>query len=98
MSRLGSIDPEGILKACTTNVRMNSASTTAITSDSKYSRAIDFLNAGVARRLPFGSDLQHGQERLLRDLHASHALHALLAFLLLLQQLALAGDVAAVAL
>ena len=44
MSRFGSIEPVGILNAWTTNVRMNSASTTAMTSDSKYSRATDFLN------------------------------------------------------
>ncbi len=43
MSRFGSIEPVGILNAWTTNVRMNSASTTAMTSDSKYSRATDFL-------------------------------------------------------
>ena len=38
------------------------------------------------------------QERLLRDLDVADLLHPLLAFLLLLEQLALAGDVAAVAL
>src|SRR5918992_1542049 len=42
--------------------------------------------------------LEHREERLLRHLHAAHLLHALLAFLLLLEQLALARDVAAVAL
>src|SRR3972149_1665623 len=36
---------------------------------------------------------QHGQERLLGDLHAADPLHARLALLLLLQQLALARDV-----
>ncbi|MBG9887033.1 hypothetical protein ABE10_10920, partial [Bacillus toyonensis] len=41
---------------------------------------------------------QRGDERLLGDLHAADHLHALLAFLLLLQELALSGDVAAVAL
>src|SRR4051812_29281142 len=41
---------------------------------------------------------QNGHEGLLRDVHAADALHALLAFLLFLQQLAFAGDVAAVAL
>src|SRR5438132_14411251 len=41
---------------------------------------------------------QGRDERLLRDLDPADALHALLAFLLLLQQLALARDVAAVAL
>src|SRR5438309_1166250 len=41
---------------------------------------------------------QDRHERLLGDLHIAHPLHPLLAFLLLLQQLALARDVAAVAL
>src|SRR4029077_4412929 len=42
--------------------------------------------------------LEHGEEGLLRDLDRAHHLHPLLAFLLLLEQLALARDVAAVAL
>ncbi len=42
MSRLFSIDPVGILKACTTQVRTNSARITAMTIDSKYSRTVDF--------------------------------------------------------
>src|SRR5687767_6560735 len=41
---------------------------------------------------------EHRQEGLLRNLHRSDALHPLLPFLLLLEQLALASDVAAVAL
>jgi hypothetical protein len=41
-SRFGSIEPVGILNACTTNVRMNSARMTATTIDSKYSRTVDF--------------------------------------------------------
>src|SRR5258708_18607099 len=41
---------------------------------------------------------QHRHERLLRDLHIADALHSGFARLLLLQQLALARDVAAVAL
>src|SRR5262245_38674415 len=43
-------------------------------------------------------DLQDGQKRFLGDVHAPDPLHALLPFLLLLEQLALARDVAAVAL
>src|SRR5882762_8634398 len=43
-------------------------------------------------------NLQDRQEGLLRDLDGPHLLHALLSFLLLLEQLALARDVAAVAL
>src|SRR5579885_643925 len=41
--------------------------------------------------------VEHRQEGLLGNLHGADLLHALLAFLLLLQQLALARDVAAVA-
>ena len=56
MSRLFSIEPVGILNACTTNVRMNSARMTAMTIDSKYSRTVDFLNGvGIvchSRRFP----------------------------------------------
>src|SRR3954453_12232849 len=62
----------------------------------------------IARMIRFSSDsestlarfprAQHGQECLLRNLDAADALHALLAGLLLLEQLALARDVAAVAL
>src|SRR5215475_11555861 len=43
-------------------------------------------------------DLQDREERLLRDLDGTDLLHPLLAGLLLLQQLALAGDIAAIAL
>src|SRR5690606_10821527 len=64
----------------------------ATTSDSKYSRPTDFFTSLSL------SDLEHGEESLLRDLDAANALHALLAFLLLLEQLALSRDVAAVAL
>src|ERR671916_277646 len=45
-----------------------------------------------------GVGREHGQERLLWHLDRAHLLHALLALLLLLEQLALARDVAAVAL
>src|SRR5262245_49327235 len=43
-------------------------------------------------------DAQHREEGLLRDVHGADPLHPLLAFLLLLEQLALARDVSAVAL
>src|SRR5688572_1862016 len=43
-------------------------------------------------------DPQHGEKRLLGDLHRPHHLHPLLAFLLLVEELSLARDVAAVAL
>src|SRR4051794_25576530 len=47
---------------------------------------------------PVVPQLQDGEERLLRDLDAPDLLHALLALLLALEELALARDVAAVAL
>src|SRR5687768_6841377 len=99
MRRFSSIEPVGILNAWTTNVRMNSARMTATTIDSKYSRIVDFLKSVMtARSLRPGSHLQDGEKGLLRDLDLADPLHPLLAFLLLLEQLALAGDVAAVAL
>src|SRR5581483_2287583 len=51
-----------------------------------------------ALRNLFFADLQHSKESFLRYVHFANALHALLAFFLLLEQLALAADVAAVAL
>src|SRR5690242_16627458 len=45
---------------------------------------------------PF-ANLEHSQERFLRDINSTDALHALLAFLLLFEQFALSRDVAAVA-
>src|SRR3954453_20606041 len=50
------------------------------------------------RYLSIIPELQNGQERLLGDLDAPDLLHPLLALLLTLEQLALTGDVAAVAL
>src|SRR5204863_3058862 len=47
---------------------------------------------------PSVAELEHREKRLLRHLDAADLLHPLLAFLLLLEQLALAADVAAVAL
>src|SRR2546425_626156 len=48
MRRLGSIEPVGILNACTTKVRMKRARITATTTDSRYSRATDFLKVAEA--------------------------------------------------
>mgnify|MGYP003350333676 CR=1 FL=1 len=48
MSRLFSIDPVGILKACTMNVRTKSARITATQIDSKYSRIVVFWYGGAA--------------------------------------------------
>src|SRR4029077_16232048 len=100
MRRFSSIDPVGILNACTTNVRMKSARITAMTIDSKYSRTVDFLNSGIiylraAALFCFRPHLEHRQEGLLRDLDAADALHPFLSFLLFLEQLPLSRDVAA---
>src|SRR5262245_39828183 len=48
MRRLVSMEPVGILNACTTYVRMNRARITATAMDSRYSRATDFLMRGAA--------------------------------------------------
>src|SRR5688572_14688659 len=102
MSRFCSIEPVGILNACTTKVRMNSARMTAMTSDSKYSRKIDFLKpsviGGEAPSLAFRPHFQHGEEGFLRNLDFAHTLHPLLALLLFLEQFPLARDIAPVAL
>ena len=52
----------------------------------------------AAHLLPLLVEVEHGEEGLLRDLHPADLLHPLLALLLLLEQLPLARDVAAVAL
>src|SRR5712692_48481 len=74
---------------------------------SAYSRTSDFLRAGAAAGAAVSSGrvwrsfmrlaLENRQEGLLRHLDLSDLFHALLAFLLLLEQLALPRDVAAVA-
>ena len=49
------MDPVGILKACTAHVRTNRARMTAMTIDSKYSRAVDFLRgSGMLSGRPEG--------------------------------------------
>src|SRR5687768_6880012 len=98
INRLFSIDPVGILNAWTTNVRTNSARMTATQIDSKYSRAVDLRYSGSIPYNLFHSNLEHGEKGFLRNLDPPDALHPLLPFLLLLEQLALPGDVAAVAL
>src|SRR5215208_2586937 len=52
----------------------------------------------LAARLAPSVDLEHGEEGLLRQLDRADCLHAALSFLLLLEELLLARDVAAVAL
>src|SRR6185295_8130277 len=106
------MEPEGIVNACTANWRMKRASSTAMMIASEYSRKSDLRRGRVMgggepmsrsgrtwrsfmRRR---SALEHRQERFLRHLDPADLFHPLLAFLLLLEQLALAGDVAAIAL
>src|SRR6185369_608950 len=110
MSRVSIMEPDGIVKACTANWRMTRASSTAMMIASAYSRNSDFLRtfapppateADASERVCksfMASALEHRQERLLRHLDPPDLFHALLSFLLFLEQLALAGDVTAVAL
>src|SRR5437879_12338592 len=79
----------GVVTTSTGPVRRASASSSGVVSTTSP------RNAVWMTRLV---NLQHRQEGLLRDLHGPHLLHPLLSFLLFLQQLALTGDVAAVAL
>src|SRR6266852_2515406 len=104
------MEPDGIVKACTPHWRITSASNTAMKMASAYSRTRDLRRAGAWASRGAGasgrvsvsfigrSALEDRQERLLRHLDLADLLHALLALLLLLEQLALARDVAAVAL
>src|SRR6266508_554306 len=89
---------------------MRSASSTAMKMASAYSRTSDLWRTGAAASRGAGasgrvsvlfigrSALEDRQECLLRHLDLADLLHAFLALLLLLEQLALARDVAAVAL
>ena len=52
----------------------------------------------MSRRATLLPHLQRRDERLLRDFHLAELAHALLAFLLLFEQLAFSGHVAAIAL
>src|SRR5215510_12828621 len=91
------MEPEGMVKACTPHWRMTRARRTA----SAYSRKSDFRRTGAMTSTGAGasgrnsvrfmrpSALEDGQEGLLRHFHLAH---------LLLEELALARDVAAVAL
>src|SRR3989442_6374985 len=104
------MEPDGIVKACTPHWRITSASNTAMKMASAYSRTSDLRRAGAWASRGAGasgrvsvsfigrSALEDRQERLLRHLDLADLLHALLALLLLLEQLPLARDVAAIAL
>src|SRR5215472_11937901 len=92
----------GATAAISRRGRRNQSSTmhTRVTgSASQESRTItETRDCGIGKTLVFAADLQHGEECLLRDLDVPELFHALLAFLLFLEELALAADVAAVAL
>src|SRR5512142_471310 len=84
--------------------RTRSSLSTVVSSPDQARRqrsdVLERLIVGGVRRA-CGSSIvegQHGKERFLRDLDRPNTLHELLDFLLLLEELALAGDVAAVAL
>ena len=90
-----SIDPVGILKACTTHVRIKSARMTAITIDSKYSRIVDFLNDCGWLNLLI-SHFKYSQKSLLRYLHVTNTLHTTFTFILLFELFPLPTNVAAI--
>src|ERR1700692_4497555 len=68
----------------------------SLTKDSQLCATLRDQNGAASARLL--ADLQNGQKRLLRDFNLSDLFHAFLAGFLLLEQLAFARDVAAVAL
>src|SRR5687767_4381514 len=72
---------------------MSSSHTRPLTTSS-----VNRKRAKLKARRSTVAPLQHRQERLLRNLHRADLLHAFLAFFLLVEELALARDVAAVAL
>src|SRR5262245_60298052 len=99
MRSVFSIDALGTLNIWNRKARTNSAKIRAMTAACVYSkknrrgRAVSAITPS-----PPSLHLEEGEERLLGDVDAAHLLHALLAFLLLLEELPLARDVAAVAL
>src|SRR5688572_26349134 len=76
----------------------NTVSTVSTRAKSSFTRRYPSPRRGPLGRASLRIGLQHGQEGLLRDLHPANLLHPLLALLLLLEELLLAGGVAAVAL
>src|SRR5689334_15645278 len=101
-SSVSHMDSDGIRNAWMTNARSRNVNTTAHAIASVYSRTTDlsaFCFAMVSfRRRSAAIHLEHREERLLRHLDRTDLLHAPLALFLLLEQLALASDVTAVAL
>src|SRR6185437_12117792 len=81
--------------------RRNQSSTMHISATGRASQEsrtmTDIRDCGIGRTLVFAADLQHCEEGFLWNLDVAELFHALLTLLLLLEELALAGDVAAVA-
>src|SRR5512143_2653453 len=97
---VSSMEPDGILNACSRRVRTIRAMINATPNASAYSRTFPFLDP--FERIPSSAiisllDLEYRQEGLLRDLDGADLLHPLFPFLLLLQELPLSRDVSAVA-
>src|SRR5512135_457464 len=98
--RVFSMEPDGILNACSNRVRTIRAMINATPNASAYSRTFPFFDPFA--RIPSSAiisllDLEYRQEGLLRDLDGADLLHPLFPFLLLFQELPLSRDVAAVA-
>src|SRR6185369_10034131 len=100
-SSVGRIDELGILNGSAMNER--SRNTIKRTGKKLFGYSIHHGSGSPGRRRraktsrSFLADLENGQERFLRNLHAPDRLHPFLSRLLLFEQLALARDVAAVA-
>src|SRR3984957_17841293 len=98
-SRLGRKNQPSVKMTSThTTPAHSKARKTLSPSVTKYSQKIAKRCQPEPGSMGLLADLQNGQESLLRNFDLPHLLHALLPGLLLLEELALAGDVAAVAL
>src|SRR6266536_3323280 len=96
-SSVGRIEELGILNGSATKDR--SRNTISSTGKKLFGYSIHHGSGTSPRRRPsFLADLQDREESFLWDLDAADRLHALLTGLLLLEQFALARDIAAVAL
>src|SRR5436190_7149616 len=90
----GCFSPSGRLRRSHSASSAHTAPVTTSRSSRNKAKLMGLCSPGLRSR---AAPLQHREERLLRDFDRADLFHALLSFLLFFEQLALAGDVAAVA-
>ena len=102
ISRVLSMDPEGILKACKRKVRMNRARSRAMKMASAYSlKTLFWRTCCLALEIEliplFSICPQNSQKRILRDFDFSYLLHLFFTGFLFFQELSFSGNVSAIA-